>query len=275
MSGFRFAPADFEFSLINALGCARLAALAYQDEAACARQTVAWGLDRFQALIRGSNFGFVCGNRDALFVVFRGTDEGADWKTNVNVLPGSLPWGTVHGGFLAAAELFWPELPAVIGGFGDASQHVWITGHSLGGALALLAAVRLFTEHAAPLGGLYTFGQPPVGNASFRLHFKEQFLRRYFRFVNHVDKVVNASGLSAGHVGEEKYFDVNGRLWNGRPFLRGLLDSMLAEWRHGGRRDEAEAAGEKVALLAGIEAHSMAHYCARIEAALVRGEAGR
>jgi triacylglycerol lipase len=272
MSAFRFIPTNREFNLVNALGCARLAELAYQDASVCALETSAWGLDRFQALVRGSNFGFVCARRDVVFVVFRGTDDREDWKTNLNVLSGSHAWGSVHGGFLSAAESFWPEIPEVIHGLGHVAQSIWVTGHSLGGALAFLAAVKLFAEHDLPIGGLYTFGQPPVGNARFRVHFEERFPPRYFRFVNHRDAVIDASGLWAGHVGEKKYFDVNGRLWNDPPFRRRLLDAMLAEWRHDRDRDEARAAGRPVAVLAGVEAHGMSYYTSRIEAALAREE---
>jgi hypothetical protein len=43
---------------------------------------------------------------------------------------------------------------------------VWITGHSLGGALAILCAYQ-FAKQRLPVAGVYTFGQPRVGNADF------------------------------------------------------------------------------------------------------------
>jgi hypothetical protein len=62
----------------------------------------------------------------------------------------------VHGGFSAAAEkvlerLATMQLPA--------GEPLWVTGHSLGGAAALLVYLRLNHDHAT-LGPLITFGQP-------------------------------------------------------------------------------------------------------------------
>jgi len=68
---------------------------------------------------------------------------------------------------------------------------LWVTGHSLGGALAALAAFVL-TERAnltsMPL--VYTFGQPRVGNAAFA-DLAAQQLRGMFRLVNAADVVAH------------------------------------------------------------------------------------
>ena len=45
-------------------------------------------------------------------------------------------------------------------------QRVWVTGHSLGGALAVLLAATM-RESNLPVDGLYTFGAPRVGDKSF------------------------------------------------------------------------------------------------------------
>jgi hypothetical protein len=45
-------------------------------------------------------------------------------------------------------------------------------GHSLGGALAMLAATDLHSNHSIAAAGVYTFGQPRVGNQAFAYHFK-------------------------------------------------------------------------------------------------------
>mmetsp|Transcript_44241 Transcript_44241/g.90288 ORF Transcript_44241/g.90288 Transcript_44241/m.90288 type:complete len:311 (-) Transcript_44241:194-1126(-) len=56
------------------------------------------------------------------------------------------------------------------------SAEVWVTGHSLGGALAALCALALRTSHLPPSShvGLYTFGQPRVGNVDFAQFFSEK-----------------------------------------------------------------------------------------------------
>lgn len=48
-----------------------------------------------------------------------------------------------------------------------ANPKIYITGHSLGGALAILCAWALNRQHL-PVRAVYTFGQPRVGNKAFR-----------------------------------------------------------------------------------------------------------
>jgi hypothetical protein len=72
----------------------------------------------------------------------------------------------VHRGFFLSLDVLWPEIAHTLGELGGA---LYITGHSLGGAIAVLAARRLLdAEVPGPsLRGVYTFGQPMVGNARF------------------------------------------------------------------------------------------------------------
>jgi hypothetical protein len=97
-------------------------------------------------------------------LVFRGTQNVRNWLSNINVLPASWPTGgLVHRGFLDALDRVWPALaPAVA----DAGPELLITGHSLGGALATLAAAQMAAAGAAPTA-LYTFGAPRVGDTAF------------------------------------------------------------------------------------------------------------
>ncbi len=72
----------------------------------------------------------------------------------------------------------------------DKGQTVWITGHSLGGALATLAADQLIREkilESDDIGGVFTFGQPRVGDGQFSNEYRLH--DRHFRFVNNNDVV--------------------------------------------------------------------------------------
>jgi pimeloyl-ACP methyl ester carboxylesterase len=60
----------------------------------------------------------------------------------------------------------------------------WFTGHSLGGALATLAADR-HGDSAA----VYTFGSPLVGDDAFAAGFNNRHEGRSFRYVNGDDLV--------------------------------------------------------------------------------------
>jgi hypothetical protein len=69
---------------------------------------------------------------------------------------------------------------------------LFITGHSLGGGLATIAAYRLM-KMGLNVTGLYTFGSPRVGNGAFVRSFLKLAHRRtdggIYRFVNHNDAV--------------------------------------------------------------------------------------
>jgi triacylglycerol lipase len=94
-------------------------------------------------------------------LVFRGTEQKLkDFYHDLLTFPKRVDHAEarVHLGFLEALDSIWkevsPELDAV-------SSPVFFAGHSLGAALATLAATR------RPPRALYTFGSPLVGNAAF------------------------------------------------------------------------------------------------------------
>ena len=61
---------------------------------------------------------------------------------------------------------------------------LFFTGHSLGGALAIIA-LKYFASDAS--GACYTFGSPPVGTKDFENKLKTPL----YRIVNHLDIVPN------------------------------------------------------------------------------------
>jgi hypothetical protein len=92
-------------------------------------------------------------------VAFRGTTS--DFGDILRDLR-AVPWydkdlGWCHSGFLKGAREIYPLLrPALHSG------PLWLTGHSLGGALATLVAAMMVRD-GIPLTGLVTFGCPRVG----------------------------------------------------------------------------------------------------------------
>ncbi|CAE6959747.1 mdlA [Symbiodinium microadriaticum] len=104
--------------------------------------------------------------------VFKGSIGVGDYTIDARVMPKRWPsYNTsrcascmVHSGF---ADLF-DELrrPLISDLRTLGCQNVTVTGHSLGAALAVLAAVDLAAE-GFTLGPVVTFGQPRVGNAAF------------------------------------------------------------------------------------------------------------
>jgi triacylglycerol lipase len=226
--------------------------LAYEDETIGEQTAKEWGFNKFKPFSRNPHFGIVMGNDRMILIAFRGTNERADWWSNLDILFRRSPLGWVHRGFLKATELFWPELPKKISEFYDNNQTIWITGHSLGGALALLASIKLLIENKFKISGVYTFGQPPVGTLGFCSKFKEHFPNNLFRFVNHTDAVSGLPILFRAHVGEIRYFDTSGSLWDGKPPGKvSFLDHIQAPSKFGG--------------LSQFTAHPMKNYVELIE----------
>ena len=62
-----------------------------------------------------------------------------------------------------------------------------MTGHSLGGALAVIAAAELQSRYNS-VYSLYTFGQPRVGNDKFG-QFMTGYIPLTFRIVHYADEV--------------------------------------------------------------------------------------
>lgn len=100
-------------------------------------------------------------NREVI-VAIRGTQTGRDWASNLNVGYAAGPAGSlVHSGFMEIYKSLQSELHKVVRAAN--AQRVHFVGHSLGGALATLAAVDFAANKGMP-ASLYTFGAPRVGS---------------------------------------------------------------------------------------------------------------
>lgn len=91
--------------------------------------------------------------------VFRGTSGLRNWLLDLDTRP--VDWtsgGQVHRGFTEALSQIWTPLEAVLAGI---TGPLFFTGHSLGGALALLAASLRMPD------AVYAFGAPRTGDRAF------------------------------------------------------------------------------------------------------------
>lgn len=93
-----------------------------------------------------------------------------------------------------------PEVKAAIIEFRDNDQTIWFTGHSLGGALARLAAARLYFEESNLLAdGVYSFGQPRTCDWILARAYDKAFTDRTYRFINNNDIVTQLPPEPAFH----------------------------------------------------------------------------
>jgi len=151
-------------------------------------------------------------SRRRLVVAFRGTEQSRwkDLRTDLMLVPAGLnperlggdfkQEVQVHSGFLGAYDSVRNRIMTLIKyavGFLDEedagtipSWHVYVTGHSLGGALATLLALELSSSQMAKNGvifvTMYNFGSPRVGNRRFAEVYNAK-VKDSWRIVNHRD----------------------------------------------------------------------------------------
>ena len=262
MKTITFEPQSTQFSLKNAYALALCSNLAYESEKKIKKELAAHGFEA-TFIERRETQCFVACNDAAMVLAFRGTTNIQDWMTNSDVLLTGVRagLGKVHGGFLRALCLVWDDILQVLGAQQTKAQPLWITGHSLGGALATLAAARFVLEMDKPVNGVYTFGQPRVGDREFARLFNSEFKARQFRFVNNNDIVtrVPSRELSYSHVGSMKFFDSDGELFDDISWWNEFLESIK-----GSMKDQLDL------IPANIENHKMERYINLIEQRLLQ-----
>lgn len=224
-----------------------------------------------------------------LVISFRGTEQ-VKWKdlhTDLNILPvGFNPErlggdfkeeAMVHGGFLSAYDSVQHKLMSLVrtsAGFCDDESnktcpwHIYVTGHSLGGALATLFALELTASNMYRDGHIrvtmYNFGSPRVGNKKFADQYNER-VKDSWRVVNHRDiiptiprlmgycHVAQPIYLTTGAVNDEA---VNIELvedgYQGDIIGEATPDFLLEEFMKGEKRLIERLLQTEIAMLSGL-----------------------
>lgn len=191
-----------------ALSTALASSVAYEDRTivmnACQQN---WEFDSCEFYDIDTTQCFVAVSDGVTLVSFRGTKELHDWLANLNVISTTRDYGQVHRGFLGAFQVVESLLRNAIKHAG--SHPLVLTGHSLGGALATVAAAEW--KDVFPIRMIYTFGQPAVGKGDFVDHIKQNYSNQFFRFVND-DDIVPMVPPTYRHVGRLMHLDPNGNV---------------------------------------------------------------
>jgi triacylglycerol lipase len=213
-----FQPNDTALNLRNAWWLMDAALLSYSSVADVDRHFSAAGLGATIEHFDGqpSTQAYVASSADWIVLAFRGTQVDdfwssvIDWGVDAQFFPVlDSHFNLVHAGFLAAIREVWRDLAAHVAGLqNQQTRPFWIVGHSLGAALATVAA-NLCSDQPKHLGlkGLYTFGSPRVGDATFGARIPCTVRR----FRNNSDLVTHVPlGLVFRHVGELELIDAAG-----------------------------------------------------------------
>ncbi|XP_065862927.1 uncharacterized protein [Euphorbia lathyris] len=168
--------------------------------------------------------------RKRLVVAFRGTEQ-TKWKdllTDLKLVPAGLNPERiggdfkeeiqVHSGFLSAYDSVRTRIISIIKlaiGYNDDGEEppvkwrVFVTGHSLGGALATLLALELSSSQLSKCGAIsvtmYNFGSPRLGNRKFAEVYNQK-VKDTWRVVNHRDIIPTVPRLMGYcHVAQPVY----------------------------------------------------------------------
>lgn len=180
-------------------------------------------------VVSGTIEGFVASSDSTLLVSFRGTDPTVgDWTEDFRARPvsaGKVP-GLVHEGFKDALQVVWDQILPLLNARG--SRNLWITGHSLGGAISIACAARTHFELNIPITGVYTYGQPRYGNEEFAHAYHDALGAVTFRHVNQPDIVPRVPPFSLGfrHCGAENLFQGTTRILLKAAYVETVMDLL-------------------------------------------------
>jgi hypothetical protein len=181
-----FHPSDSSFNRANALYLAHASDVAYhRDPAGEAAERLGLRALAFRDKVtRTRGFFGVCDTHAVL--AFRGSDPVTlpAWITDivVRLVERREYHGRVHLGFSSALKRTWSKIERILAGANE--KPLFLTGHSMGGALAILSACRLAQSGCPPVA-TYTFGAPRVGDPAFC----EGYELPTYRVVNRLDLV--------------------------------------------------------------------------------------
>ncbi|PSN14401.1 hypothetical protein C7293_11900, partial [filamentous cyanobacterium CCT1] len=216
---------------------------------------------------------------DNLILVFKGTQQLSDWKTNLKIRLKEFtvladqeavpPTGRVHRGFLDAWQSVEKQVIYYLRKWWTPDTKLWVTGHSLGGALAAVATIALETQ-GFEVSGLYTFGQPRVADWKLVNYMNSRMGDRIIRYVNNNDIVPLIPPQIIpwvptrvyGHMGQFRYFNDSGSLRRQSFMTQRFPDRLLGMIRAILTSGTPDA----------IDDHKMEFYVANLQKALDREE---
>jgi hypothetical protein len=293
---------------------ATCAAYAYSDAETLSMIMARLGLERNHCRVIGSSVGAMFIRSTAFLIqsasgkvailCYRGTEptDLISWLADADVMPERMtyrigdPRATVHAGFYRNVRATRYEVVAALRRACqgrsvrvplpdeiDAAlppmaglQALYVTGHSLGGAMAAMMAVMLRHERkfsrdgdlTGRLRAVYTFGQPMIGDPRFaRACEKDAFLRdNVIRYVHDSDVVPHLPPRTAGpyhHFGREFHYRI--------PHLRRSLLGLSRHLGHpydvhaGDLREQHRPSGQTMSFLGGFGLAALAFAGSRVQ----------
>lgn len=227
---------------------AKIAATTYEDPKSSRNKFKAQGYNIVEFFnIKGAQAYLLkhAESKDEYILSFRGTESAGDVIADLKARMKPEAEGTkVHRGFKGELDKLWPSIEKALAGV----DSLYVTGHSLGAAMATIAANRIQHKVLA----LITFGSPRVGTKEFVNGLKIT----HHRVQNNCDSVTKVPLLLMGyrHHGTHRYMNFVGEFKNFTTWQR--IKDMVRS------RIKARRKGSKYT---GIFDHMMDRYIAKLE----------
>lgn len=219
--GIEFPSNMAQFNLDTAKLLIDFAIKGYKDEGELNLEENGFQLIKFIDNKESDTQGFVAKDENRIIIAFRGTSSLHDAWTDIQISKLIFPSlnffrrifsirsifkAKAHQGFFNSYISVRDELLKIIDDqLIEKDYHIYLTGHSLGGALATLAALDLQVKTKAKITN-YTFGSPKVGNKRFVRYYNKK-VKDTYRVVNDEDPVPSIPGFSFKHVKNSALID--------------------------------------------------------------------
>jgi triacylglycerol lipase len=187
---------------------ARIASVAYLPHNAALPRFRDLGFPKVKFIDYHGTQCYIAWNNEQIVVAFRGTEptQWNDIKADLRawLMKDDECVGRVHSGFHHEVHKILDRVQITVGQMRHRKK-LYITGHSLGGAMATVAATKLENVDL-----LCTFGSPRVGTNKF----VKNIPARHIRYVNNNDVVPSMPPaiLFYKHHGEERYINYHGKV---------------------------------------------------------------
>lgn len=205
----------------------RLAYTRFEDEGEdpLKRKLSMGGFDLVETINRAGVQAFIVrrADIDMYALVFRGTELSYnDIKTDMSIVLVKSESGLMHSGFKYALDLVKCEIEELIAKID--SNNIYVAGHSLGGALAVIASSILSKNNK--LAACYTFGCPKIGTSEVDWRIKTSV----YRVVSGQDLVPRLPpgiGSVYQHVGDLRFITRDGRILRSPGFALDMFHFIL------------------------------------------------
>ncbi len=224
----------YHFDIVVAKTMIDFSRLAYKDEPEIREELKSNGFE-FRLFLNDPETdtqGFVATDSSKIYIAFRGTESIIDFFTDILIVKVPFPptrrWffkPKAHFGFVNSYNGIKNQLLDLVSTLLlDRPYEVYVTGHSLGGALATLAALDI-RERFRPHVCVYTFGSPKVGNRWFAMKFNRS-VKNSFRVVHDDDLVVWLPPMGFYHVKKLVFIDSEGKIDINPSLPKRIIESL-------------------------------------------------